>query len=426
MVVNANMEDPVRAEGAGLDTPPQTRSGRVLRSTTKVRDTARQLEHSVDKTKRNVPKVTPTASWEQEADQPSGRLASGGSGSDGKATLRKLVELAVESRAEVKWLVEAFLEQKTIIQGLQASNQELAQHLKETNERTTSEIGQLREQLEAIATRVTESPQLSYADVARSAPSSKPSNIRTLSTANTTPSNVTDSIYCTIDTSRVEDGQEETVTAGAIRALCEKEIRAEQNQTTWRCRAVTKDSKRPNRIRIACRDEQELQTVKRTLETNLTRGARILRDELYPVKVDHVNRLAVLDDLGEIRSGAAEAFSEENDAGVAKIAWLSKKDAPKAYGSMVVYLTKSSDAHRLLSEGFFYAGGESGYTATFERRPLTNQCYNCQQVGHKAYQCSKPQVCGKCAKEGHHHSACDGPHESFSKHCRRLYPAHHD
>lgn len=62
------------------------------------------------------------------------------------------------------------------------------------------------------------------------------------------------------------------------------------------------------------------------------------------MKVDHVNRSAVLDDLGEIRSGAAEAFSEENDAGVAKIAWLSKKDAPKAYGSMVVYLTESSDA----------------------------------------------------------------------------------
>ena len=185
--VNANMGDPVRAEEAGLDAPPQTRSGRVLGATTKVRDTARQLEDSVDKTKRNVPNVTPTASLEQDADRSSERPTSGGSGSDGTATLRKLVELVGESRAEVKWLVEAFLEQKSIIQGLQATNQELAQQLKETNERTTSEIGQLRDQLEVIATRVTESPQLSYADVARPTPSSKPSNIRTLSTANTTP-----------------------------------------------------------------------------------------------------------------------------------------------------------------------------------------------------------------------------------------------
>lgn len=175
------------------------------------------------------------------------------------------------------------------------------------------EMGQLREQLEAIAARVTETPQLSYAEVARSAPSSQPSNIRTILTSNTAASNATDTLYCTIDTLRVKAGQEDQVTAGAIRTLCESEVRAEQGQTTWRCRAVTKDSKRPNRIRIACRDEAEHNMVKRLVEAKLTRGARILRDELYPVKVDHVNRVAVLDEDGGIRSGAAEAFGNEND-----------------------------------------------------------------------------------------------------------------
>lgn len=116
---------------------------------------------------------------------------------------------------------------------------------------------------------------------------------------------------------------------------------------------MIKDSKRPNRIRIACRDKQELQRVKYTLKAKLARGARIVRDELYPVKVDHVNRLAVLDKHGDIRNGAAEVFLEENNARVTKIAWLSKKDVPKAYRSLVVYLTKSSDVYRLLSEGFF-------------------------------------------------------------------------
>jgi hypothetical protein len=87
-------------------------------------------------------------------------------------------------------------------------------------------------------------------------------------------------------------------------------------------------------------------------------GTRVLHDDLYPIKVDNVKRTAVLDKSDAIRVGAAEAFGEENKTTVAKIAWLSKKDVPKANGSMVVYLTKKSDARRLIAEGFFHAGGE--------------------------------------------------------------------
>ena len=52
----------------------------------------------------------------------------------------------------------------------------------------------------------------------------------------------------------------------------------------------------------------------------------------------------VLDENDEIRVGVAVAFSEENKTTVTKITWLSKKDVLKAYGSMVVYLTKGSNA----------------------------------------------------------------------------------
>ncbi len=34
---------------------------------------------------------------------------------------------------------------------------------------------------------------------------------------------------------------------------------------------------------------------------------------------------------------------------------------------MVVYLSKRSDAQRFLQEGFFSAGGESGYTKIFDK-----------------------------------------------------------
>lgn len=105
---------------------------------------------------------------------------------------------------------------------------------------------------------------------------------------------------------------------------------------------MTRDAKNRSRIKIACRDETEQQMVKRAAETKIAPGIRVLRDELYPIKVDNVNRLAVLDNNGEIRTGAAEAFGQENETTVAKMAWLSKKDVPKAYGSMVVYVKSNA------------------------------------------------------------------------------------
>jgi len=50
--------------------------------------------------------------------------------------------------------------------------------------------------------------------------------------------------------------------------------------------------------------------VKRAAVTKVAVGVRRLRDELYTLKVDNVNRLAVLDENGEIRAGAAEAFGK--------------------------------------------------------------------------------------------------------------------
>lgn len=276
----------------------------------------------------------------------------------------------------------------------------------------------------------------SYADVARTPPLSHPSNIRTLSTSNTTPTTFTDTLYCTIDTSRMAENGNERMSAGPIRTTVETEIRKMEDHIHWRCRAVTVDPKNTNRIRIACRDEAEHQLVKKVAEAKIGAGARVLRDELYPIKVDSVNKAAVLDENDEIRAGAAAAFSEENEATVAKIAWLSSKESAKVYGSMVVYLTKGTDARRLLADGFFHAGGESGVTSTFEYRPRPMQCYNCQEIGHKAFQCKNVQKCAKCATEGHRHSNCDqtvlkcvpcgGPHESYSKNCRKLYPSRHE
>jgi hypothetical protein len=108
-----------------------------------------------------------------------------------------------------------------------------------------------------------------------------------------------------------------------------------ENQADWRCRAETVDHSTQSRIRIACRNEDEHQLVKRATE-KIGSGSRLLRDDLYPVKVDNVKRTAVLVEKDEVRAGVVQPFGEENGATVAKIAWPSKKDVPKAYGSMVV------------------------------------------------------------------------------------------
>ncbi|KAF6515875.1 hypothetical protein HZS61_004616 [Fusarium oxysporum f. sp. conglutinans] len=248
---------------------------------------------------------------------------------------------------------------------------------------------QMVEIKEQMTEELAEEHQRSYADVTRLSTHLTHSHSRAVPA----PPSAADALYCTIDISRTED--EARASAGTIRATVENEVRPELDNPTWRCQAVTRDPKNPHRVRVTCRNESEHEVVKRVAETKLAPGTRILRDDLYPIRVDNVSRVAVLDERNEVRAEATQTLGRENDTDVVKIAWLSKRDVPEAYGSMVVYLMKRSEARRFISEGFFVAGGESGTTKVFERRDRPKQCYNCQQItNHKAYQCDRPQVCG--------------------------------
>ncbi|GKU14944.1 unnamed protein product, partial [Fusarium langsethiae] len=182
---------------------------------------------------------------------------------------------------------------------------EMGKQMVEMEERMTEELQRAREQLETIATNATDGPQRSYADVTRLTPFLPHNNSRTLAA----PPNPTDVFYCTIDVSRLEE-DEARLSAGTIRTTVENQVRSELDNPT----------------------------------------------------VDNVNRIAVLDERNEVRAEITEMLGRENDTEVAKIAWLSKRDIPKAYGSMVVYLKKRSEARRFIDEGFFVAGGESGTT----------------------------------------------------------------
>lgn len=137
----------------------------------------------------------------------------------------------------------------------EVSLQELAELRNELATSQTNHDETLRE-IQSLRTSITTpdpTNNLSYADVARTPPTSQPSNIRTLSSFNTTPTTFTDTLYCTIDTSKVADNGNDWTSAGPTRAAVEKEIRTRESHANWRCRAVTVDPKNTNRIRIACR-----------------------------------------------------------------------------------------------------------------------------------------------------------------------------
>jgi hypothetical protein len=284
--------------------------------------------------------------------------------------LRRSHEQATRQLKAMREQAARDLEQmrEQVMKELGRTQPQTAEELKQVKE----EMKQVKEQLNTMADSISSSaqmsPQPSYADVARTPPTSQPSNVRTLSSMRTTPSSFTDTLFCIIDTSRVSEEDRGKAQVGKVRQAIEEKVRAREGQQSWRCAAVVKDARNADRIKVVCRDEAEMQLIREAAEKTAVKGARVLRDQLYPVKVDGANRTAVLDSSGNVLPGAAEALGKENEVTIAKMHWLSDKVNGKMYGSMVIYVTKASDARRLLEERYFHLAGESASTNAFERR----------------------------------------------------------
>ena len=361
---------------------------------------------------------------------------------EGGATPQSALDLLGQYRAEFQGFKDAIKEQSEIIrtqqdtirelkeatQAQQNSIRDLTQRFEDTKQQMGHDLKRAHELLEAIAGSTPGTPPRSFADVTRSSPKPQPSKVRMPPSGNTTASSLASEFYCTIDTSRVEENNRDRAQVGAIRQAIENEIKAKDGQATWKCAAVMKEARNTERVKIICRDENELKQVKEAAQKTAIVGTRVMRDQLYPVKVDNANRTVVLDAEGNVLPGATETLGAENNVSIAKISWLSNKQSGKAYGSMVVYVTKGNDARRLLDGHYFDLAGESAITNAFEPRKGPVQCYNCQEIGHKSFQCKNRRLCGRCAMPGHHHKECQaaeprcvpcgGPHESFSRNCR--------
>ena len=101
--------------------------------------------------------------------------------------------------------------------------------------------------------------------------------------------------------------------------------------------------------------------VKQAAIITAVEGARVLQDQLYPVKVNNVRTDAILQPNGEIREDAVAALNDNNNTQIAKLSWLSSRQARKAYGLMVVFFIKGSEAARFLNKRYMNVGGESAF-----------------------------------------------------------------
>jgi hypothetical protein len=102
---------------------------------------------------------------------------------------------------------------------------------------------------------------------------------------------MTDTLYCTVETSRVGEEDQSRAQPGVIRQTIEKEIRGSEGHAKWRRVAVINDARNIERIKVRRRDEAEVQLVKEAAQKTAATSARVLRDQLYPVKIDNASRL---------------------------------------------------------------------------------------------------------------------------------------
>jgi predicted RecB family nuclease len=95
----------------------------------------------------------------------------------------------------------------------------LTQTFTQQIEKLKAQVTEMTEKIETQLSNIQPLPSASpsYAEVARTPPSSRPSNVQTLTSMGTIPSTINDTLYYTIDTSRVGEEEKSKAQPGAIR-----------------------------------------------------------------------------------------------------------------------------------------------------------------------------------------------------------------
>ncbi|KAF2033799.1 hypothetical protein EK21DRAFT_85958 [Setomelanomma holmii] len=164
-------------------------------------------------------------------------------------------------------LTEIIRQQNETIKTLERETREIRdnqQVLIDHNIRLINEVAELKARVDDLA--AVSSGARSWASVAAaSTPTGLNATPGTSASHQHSSPSPSDAPNVTVDISRV-DSENGRMSAGMVRAAVEKEMRTVENQANWQCRAVTVDHSTQSRIRIACRDEDEHQLVKRAAE----------------------------------------------------------------------------------------------------------------------------------------------------------------
>ena len=73
------------------------------------------------------------------------------------------------------------------------------------------------------------------------------------------------------------------------------------------------------RVIVRARNEDELHRIKEAALKIAPGGTTVLRDQLYPLKVDNVSRLAVLNRDGSLQTSIAKRLRKENNTSITKV-----------------------------------------------------------------------------------------------------------
>ena len=108
----------------------------------------------------------------------------------------------------------------------------------------------------------------------------------------------------------------------------------------------------------------------------------------------------------KIWEDACETIGRENNVKIMKLAWLSKLNPDKLYGSLVVYLSSQKEAEGLLNRQVMDFGSEAGFTKVYECRQYLTRCQKCLQYGHVKARCTSDVRCTYCAALRHKEPSC--------------------
>jgi hypothetical protein len=96
----------------------------------------------------------------------------------------------------------------------------------------------------------------------------------------------------------------------------------------------------------------------------------------------------------------------------------------KSWSSLLLDLDKAKGANTLIEEGLVL-DNELKDVELFDPACLVSRCFNCQEYGHNAKFCRRPQRCGFCAAPGHGQEACPFKDQPAKQRCVNCQLGHY-